>query len=517
MLFEVLDRRRFPSSDGPRASILVPDGWNDFGYYTLYDLWFRDGNGDATQLGSLKIGRLGLEIDQRPVTAGLFNSLDHDQFSVGQDDSYYEEIQKLGDDTRLAILRGLRDIALDEGIFDLAIDEDVTQTSLFRSVELPTVEHQFRRMARGGARLTDYRFQYVAPAPGDDPGETGKALTFEVTVGATPSTNIHVLIGRNGSGKTTVLRNIASSLALPDPDHAAVGTTKMIDPIIDAAFTNCLMVTFSAFDVFAPLPDTTAAEGVVGHAFIGLRETNDPFRRDRVQLLDDFAESIEDVLRLGRQERWLRLVEILQSDPYFEQIPAASMIESLLEDQALLDLDEFRGELWEKTTDVFEKLSAGHKIVLLTVTRLVTAVAERSLVLVDEPETHLHPPLLASFVRVLSDLLIDRNGVAVIATHSPVVLQEVPRSCVWKVTRWNDGRAPERPQIETFGENVGVLTHEVFGLEVQRSGFHQELTNAVNRFETYEEVLNHFGRQLGSEAKSLVRVLLAAKLSTGCR
>jgi hypothetical protein len=38
------------------------------------------------------------------------------------------------------------------------------------------------------------------------------------------------------------------------------------------------------------------------------------------------------------------------------------------------------------------------------------------------------PPLLAAMMRALSDLLVDRNGVAVVATHSPVVLQEVPAS-----------------------------------------------------------------------------------------
>jgi predicted ATP-dependent endonuclease of OLD family len=69
-------------------------------------------------------------------------------------------------------------------------------------------------------------------------------------------------------------------------------------------------------------------------------------------------------------------------------------------------------------------MSSGHAIVLLTITRLVATVEEKTLVLLDEPESHLHPPLLSAFIRALSDLLYDRNGVAIIATHSPVVLQE---------------------------------------------------------------------------------------------
>ncbi len=58
----------------------------------------------------------------------------------------------------------------------------------------------------------------------------------------------------------------------------------------------------------------------------------------------------------------------------------------------------------------FDRLSSGHAIVLLTITRLVELVEERSLVLIDEPEGgHLHPPLLSAFVRALSDLLVQRN------------------------------------------------------------------------------------------------------------
>ncbi|MEU7116165.1 AAA family ATPase [Streptomyces sp. NPDC046182] len=52
-----------------------------------------------------------------------------------------------------------------------------------------------------------------------------------------------------------------------------------------------------------------------------------------------------------------------------------------------------RGEL----KSIFLELSSGHAIVLLTVAKLVQVVAEQSIVLIDEPEAHLHPPLLASF------------------------------------------------------------------------------------------------------------------------
>jgi hypothetical protein len=171
------------------------------------------------------------------------------------------------------------------------------------------------------------------------------------------------------------------------------------------------------------------------------------------------------------------------------------------------------GEDWAATAEhLFSLLSSGHAIVLLTVTRLVELVDEKTLVLLDEPEGHLHPPLLAAFIRCLSDLLVKRNGVAIVATHSPVVLQEVPRACAWKLRRSGLMSVAERPAIETFGENIGILTREVFGLQVTRSGFHGLLEMAVrSRRLNYDAVLTRFGGQLGAEARAIVQALVAER------
>jgi predicted ATP-dependent endonuclease of OLD family len=152
--------------------------------------------------------------------------------------------------------------------------------------------------------------------------------------------------------------------------------------------------------------------------------------------------------------------------------------------------------------------------VLLTITKLVEKVEEQTLVLMDEPEAHLHPPLLSAFVRSLSDLLIDRNGVAIVATHSPVVLQEVPGRCVWKIVRHGGAARADRPEIETFAENVGVLTREVFGLEVTRSGFHRMLAHSVDATDSIDDVLGKFDNEVGSDGRALISSLIATRRSS---
>ena len=185
-----------------------------------------------------------------------------------------------------------------------------------------------------------------------------------------------------------------------------------------------------------------------------------------------------------------------ENDPLFSENQVTSLIDQTKQD-------------WSK---FFSRLSSGHAIVLLTLTRLVELVDERTLIMIDEPVSHLHPPLLSAFIRAISDLLIKRNGVAIVATHSPVVLQEVPKSCVWKLSRAGTITVAERPNIETFGENVSVLTRHIFGLEVTNSGFHALLREAIeSKHLDYEEVLEFFNYQLGTEGKAIAQALIAER------
>ena len=87
----------------------------------------------------------------------------------------------------------------------------------------------------------------------------------------------------------------------------------------------------------------------------------------------------------------------------------------------------------------------------------------------------------------------------------------MPRSCAWKIRRSGREVVAERPEIETFGENLGVLTSEVFGLEVTHSGFHRILQNAVDANMSFESAVSKFDGQLGAEAKAILRSMIALR------
>ena len=171
---------------------------------------------------------------------------------------------------------------------------------------------------------------------------------------------------------------------------------------------------------------------------------------------------------------------------------------------------EVKEKISQYFINFFLGLSSGHAIVLLSITKLVEYIEEKTLVLIDEPEGHLHPPLLSAFIRAISDLLVNRNAVAIVATHSPVVLQEVPKSCVYKIKRIGAVAGVERPKKETFAENVGTLTREVFGLDVEKSGFHELLKEDVLSGLSYEQVINEYDKQIGFEGKLILQSMVSS-------
>lgn len=506
----------------PHGYLIHNTGWNDwFKYQTSFVLVVVDATGLKHELGTVKIGQAGLlpgdagapgtRIPQVPTT---FEVLPEAYFSIGQGETYYETLNTLPADLRYAVLLGLRDCAYDLGRFDAMANEYVMRESLLRSVDAGTVRRRLHRLAHGNAELTPFSFEFTTqnsiavglPVDGSAAIAVpiGMTLRFDVAPESSPPTNVHVLIGRNGVGKTRCLKGIASAVLGGQDVASLVGTLQHTDAAEHAEFAGLVFVSFSAFDDF-DLPPVVRS-GLRAKR-VGLRYHDDATGEVRIctpeQLAADFADSFGNCRAGLRAERLRQALSTLENDTLFAEADVASLL-------ALGDDD------WEAAcVTLFRRLSSGHAIVLLTITRLVELVDERTLVLLDEPESHLHPPLLSAFVRALTDLLVRRNGVGLIATHSPVVLQEVPARCAWMLNRTGRVASAERPPVETFGENVSVLTREVFRLELTTTGFYRLIGQAVDTLHGYEEVLAKFGGQVGAEGRALTRALVLERDQSG--
>ncbi|MEU2043276.1 AAA family ATPase [Nocardia niwae] len=503
MEFATLRRFSRPTPLSADGAYLEPDNWDDYGWKTLWTLWIVRGT-DVHEIGGVKIGDTS-EMS-RPDVPTRFSELPSEFFSLGQGEEYYDNLNQLGDpEMRQEILKGLRDVALDLSIFNQVQEYEITKTSLLRSVKPVTVRTQLHRIALGGVKLSPYSFSYTTSERNRHGDKAAPAvLYFEIEPRIAPKSNIHVIIGRNGVGKSFMLHDMTTALTKPGSSAGELKFHHTGDDRLVNRFTNVVSVAFSAFDAFEPQRAQSMSKGAVSYTYIGLKTIPKTGRlptrlKSHVTLASQFGASLKNCVDGGRLDRWQRTLGFLKSDPLF-----ADSVDRLLR---LAD-DEIRDE----ARVVFSELSSGHKIVLLTLTKLVEAVEEATLVLIDEPESHLHPPLLSAFMRSLTELLESRNAAAIVVTHSPVVVQEVPSNCVWKISLVGGSIQVKRPTVETYGENVGTLTQEIFGLEVTASGFHRTLAEVVGEVIVegggFDQVIERMNGRLGAEARAIVQSMV---------
>ncbi|UPY93495.1 AAA family ATPase [Pectobacterium sp. 21LCBS03] len=502
MNFTLIPSNQAMPSSGLNTAYLRIDNWNDYSFVTMFYLIVFDEDGTKHDLGSVKIGFKGQKVEQTTHSTldSTFTNLSDDYFSLGDDVGYYKTIANdLSSLTKEKLLTGLNDIVFNPQIIEDIVDESVFGTSLLRFVSLSAVKGQFQRVLGGGVELTSYDFSFIRPST-DDLAEV--LLQFKVEPFSKPKTNIHAIIGRNGVGKTTLLNGMITSVINQDfskgnfQENNLFGAGKVIS---NDFFSSIVSVSFSVFDPFDPPSERADPSGGTCYYYIGLKQKSQEVLKSLPQLHLEFYRSLTNCfVDNSKKERWLKAVKTLESDSNF-----ADMNLKIL---ATITSDEY---LKKAALHLISKMSSGHAVVILTLTKLVEKVEEKTLLLIDEPESHLHPPLLSAFTRALSDLLSNRNGVAIIATHSPVVLQEIPQSCVSIITRYGKIMSISSPTVETFAENFGILTREVFRLEVTKSGFHALLQSSVDDGGSYQEIFNEYGKKIGIEGQFLLQSMIS--------
>lgn len=519
MNFIVLSGNAYIPTSGLDTAYLNIDNWNDYSFVTSFDLTIFDESGIKYEIGKVKIGFKGqtTEISTYTTLGEAFSLLNDQYFSLGTDVDYYKNLSKLPPDLRKRILTALEDIVYKpEKIKDIE-DEEVLNTSLFRGVTLSEVHGQFARVLDGLAELSDFDFNFIRK---DLAGFCDLKIPLKVKVGSIPSTNIHAFIGRNGCGKTTILNGMID--AITDPEHESCFFTERTlfteSRIPNGYFRSLVSVSFSAFDPFTPPQEQPDPAKGTKYFYIGLKNReNSEALNSLGDLRKDFVSALIGCLsNENKKNLWLDAIKNLSSDQNFEDMGLSILNTRYVNlkekhQNIQIDNDEFEVLFYQDISNYLQRMSSGHAIVLFTITRLVNTVGEKSLVLLDEPEGHLHPPLLSAFLRTLSDLLYVKNGVAIIATHSPVVLQEIPKSSVWKVLRSRKAITVKRPELETFGENLGVLTREVFGLEVASSGCHSLLVKSVELGLSYDEILTRYKNQIGLEGRTVLKAMVLSR------
>ena len=158
------------------------------------------------------------------------------------------------------------------------------------------------------------------------------------------------------------------------------------------------------------------------------------------------------------------------------------------------------------------RLSSGEYAMLRFASQSAAAIEQGSLLLLDEPETHLHPNFVSDLMEILDNLLQSPKSIAVIATHSAYVVRETPRNRVNILTLDEREIRIDAPRMQTFGATIDSISQFVFGDTSVSHRYQKTLSDwaeGTGRDLGLEGVIEEYGAELNSESLSFIARWLA--------
>lgn len=326
------------------------------------------------------------------------------------------------------------------------------------------------------------------------------------------SNNVFCIIGGNGSGKTRFIREL--SKAIFNKSSEITIENSEFDTQEDAnIMKKILYCSFSPFDEKFEIE--LNPEERERFEYIGLlnydREVDGKTKiSDRIT--DDIMESLQKIkLSVDKSKLWLEATERISFEEWGYNLIYIFKNDLTRSDEVESDGSITSGFDYENYDETYQKIknfSSGQKIFLLTITQLILKLTERTVVFIDEPELFLHPPMIKSYVRLISDIVSSVNGLGFIITHSPITLQEFPNRCVKQTYRDYRGEyLIKSVNFNTFGENINVINDQIFNIGLQQSGYY----NLIERLKFVENGKSELRKLLdfsGSEARLLINLFL---------
>lgn len=391
------------------AVLLSKDNWDDYSYRTtFYAIYFASGK--RYELGSLKIFSPHLDDDSSLSSRKENTSAQVDDnieclpegfFSLGQEIDYYRNLSELGREEGDQILHALKDCA----VF-YTPNEDVQShkafwDSLLRGSEAKKCFKEGGKYYYGIKERERLSFTYAAPI--FEEGDQGVGFDFD-PVSDLPSTT-NILIGKNGSGKTRLLGALARDIVVGNREKVFYPERPPISRVV--------AISYSVFDDFW-VPDRDPLQDYQEYKYLGLKRYESNYDKYVIKTHEDYWDDVKtslDALSQGRVDQ--ELVDIV-----LDFVKSSHSVEP----EDIEDIDNLG--------IVFQKMSSGQKISFSIVCQVAAFLEDDSLVLFDEPENHLHPGLLWNMMVTFDKVLKKKRSYSVIATHSPIILQQVPSDYV---------------------------------------------------------------------------------------
>ena len=464
---------------------LVSDEWDDwFTYMTKFVLFLHRNSGESVKIGSLKLMKRGKNIT-KDVLQPKFFVLTEEWCSIGMDYSYYDTIKRIFGMQYQSVLYALRDTPVFPSIYELFENDPCFNNSLIRlepynSNPAPLLD-SVRWRLQGVNVENYYKFKYsFRPYYSEDIEDNYRILDFNFAYNVPFEQRIYGIIGKNGSGKTTMLSTMAQSFQSVD-DNRIMPRKPLYNKVIS--------ISFSVFDTF-PLPSGDAR---FNYRYLGLKDKQGDMLQN---LRTELRMHLDGINAKSRMHQWFAFLrEVLH-----EQLSEILTQEGKADE---IDVKKIMGSL--------QKLSSGENLLIYIFSSLLDEIKQNTLILFDEPEMHLHPNAISSLIQYMYMLLGNFNSFCIMATHSPLVIQEIPSDNVIIFKREGDTLTLQPLPFETFSQDLTTVTESVFG-NTSTSRYHYRilslLAKNINDYDKIIEYIGNSGRPVPLGTKMLLKSLL---------
>lgn len=438
--------------------VLKANNWDDYTNKTQFSLFYITPDSAKEYIGDVKIsdGKSSLTYEQ---IDDEFNQLDESWFSLGQSDTYYKKLMSVTGENFKSILFGLRDVAFFTDIQEKNENNNIYRTSLIREDRVERLSREVRYLIQGISENL-YNFEYKFKPPYSD---DVVVFPFNFSDAKYSFDRIYAIIGKNGAGKTQFISRLPLDISNKSTENFA--------PHIPL-FSKIIAVSFSTFDRFKK-PEKKSD---FNYIYCGLLDTNNKILNED-ERLKRFVDSWEEI---KKKKRTFEYKSLLYS------FIDAEIIEVFLSDEPNTISCELNIEEFVKAKTM---LSSGQEITLYTITDIVSNIRFDSLLLFDEPETHLHPNAISELLNTLFRLLVQYQSYCILTTHSPLVIQELTSKSV--IIMEKHGTTPSLRKIgrECLGENLTILTEEVFGRKDVPRNYKDQINKFIQEGKSYNEIL----------------------------
>lgn len=512
--------------------LIEEDGWNDYSYYVMYHLHATDKltNNGNEYLGYIRI----MKVRQEKYESNLlrhelgkelhFQELPQGFVSLTTSVDVYQSLFRLLDaEKRREFVECMRMILSPNSPYY----NDVRDSECFAAAMLRDTSMDNYGLKKGLELMLNqanyYNLQEQCLTVRYNDTEEAVELRFsclnDVESEHIPN-GMLAFIGKNGSGKSTAIYKLAKLLyANPDQRFRLKDAAGEIKPN-DIGVGKLFVISYSPFDNFV-LPGIGGEdyrlmlEGMESHlgrfVFCGIRDVKKEFekllespdektyetlfereRMDETSLksIDQLAKEFEKAMNeLERNDEKMQLWEETQKQAH-DLFPEIERI--MKEVKVAWPLD---------AAQVFVSLSTGCKFFLHSLAHVLAYIEMDSLILFDEPENHIHPPMLSFMMAAMRRILNRYHSVMLVATHSPVVAQEIFADNVYVVSNDDGSKYICHPSIETYGANISEITSEVFSLTTDVTNYYDAYKDLYDQWKvegwtSVDEMLDFFNHHL---------------------